>query len=144
MLEGTETATTAVALLLVSATLVATTWKVPADAGAVYCPEPFTLPPPDSCTDQVTRVDWPELVPVTVAVKLTVPPVVVEALGGAMLTEIAAGWVTVTVAVALLVVSATLVATTWKVPADAGAVYCPEPFTLPPPDSWTDQVTAVD
>ena len=82
------------------------------------------------------------MVPVTVAVKLTVPPVVVEALGGLIATAI--GGTTMTVAVALLLVSATLVATTWKVPADPGAVYCPEPFTLPPPDSCTDQVTAVD
>jgi hypothetical protein len=40
--------------------------------------------------------------------------------------------------------SATLVATTWNVPVVEGAVYRPEPSTLPPPDSWTDQVTAVD
>ena len=58
-------------------------------------------------------MDWPPVVPVTVAVKVTVPPVVVEAVAGAIVTEIAAGWVTVTVAVALLEGSATLVATTW-------------------------------
>ena len=60
------------------------------------------------------------MVPVTVAVKLTVPPVVVEALGGLIATAI--GGTTMTVAVALLLVSATLVATTWKVPGDPGAV----------------------
>ena len=54
------------------------------------------------------------------AVKATVPPVVVEAVGG--LIETAMGGITVTVAVALLEVSATLVATTWKVPAVPGAV----------------------
>jgi len=30
-------------------------------------------PPPDSWTDQVTAVDWPVGVPVTVAVKVAVP-----------------------------------------------------------------------
>ena len=51
------------------------------------------------------------MVPVTVAVKLTVPPVVVEALGG--LIDTAMGGRTVTVAVAFFEASATLVATTW-------------------------------
>jgi len=67
-------------------------------------------------------VDWPPVVPLTVAVKATVPPVVVEALAGATVTEIWTAWVTVTVAVALLEGSATLVATTWYVPAELGAV----------------------
>ena len=35
MLDGTETTTWALALFDVSATLVATTWKVPAEPGAV-------------------------------------------------------------------------------------------------------------
>jgi len=55
-----------------------------------------------------------------VAVKVTVPPVVVEALGG--LTETAMGGRTVIVALAFFEVSATLVATTWKVPGAPGAV----------------------
>ena len=52
---------------------------------------------------------------------------------------------TVTVAVALFEPSATLVATTWKVPGFPGAVYLPEPSMLPPfAPSWMDQVTSVD
>ena len=81
------------------------------------------LPPAaPSCTDQVTAVDWPPLVPETVAEKLMVPPVVTLALAGVTLTEIWAAAVTVTVAVAVFDGSATLVATTWNVPAEPGAV----------------------
>ena len=55
---------------------------------------------------------------------------------------------TVTVALALLVMSATLVAVTVCVPAWEGAVYKPLAFTVPDPELppltlSTDQVTAV-
>ena len=51
----TSTVTVAVSLFDGSATLVATTWYVPAAAGAVYWPDESTVPPRTSCTDQVTR-----------------------------------------------------------------------------------------
>jgi hypothetical protein len=106
-----------------SATVVATTWNVPVPDGAVYRPPESMLPPAaPSCTDQVTAVDWPLTVPVTVAVKDIVPPGLTEALPGETETAITAEAVTVTVAVAEREGSATLVATTWNVPAPAGAV----------------------
>ena len=81
------------------------------------------LPPAaPSCTDQVTAPDCPLTVPVTVAVKDMVPPGLTEALAGDTETLITGGAVTVTVATADRVGSATLVATTWKVPAVPGAV----------------------
>jgi hypothetical protein len=49
---------------------------------------------------------------------------------------------TVTVAEPLIEVPVT-VATTWNVPVEPGAVYCPLWSTVPPFDSWTDQVTDV-
>jgi len=72
-----------------------------------------TAPP---VADQVTAV---LLLPVTVAVNCCVAPVISEAVVGEMVTATA---VTVTVAEADLVVSATLVAVTVKVPAVPGAV----------------------
>ena len=72
-----------------------------------------TAPP---VVDQVTAV---LLLPVTVAVNCCVAPVCSEAEVGLMLTDTA---VTVTVAEADLLVSATLVAVTVNVPAIAGAV----------------------
>src|SRR5215475_6145292 len=95
------------------------------------------VPPPASCTRQVTTV---LLVPVTVAVNCRCPPVVTEAVGGDTDTVTRD---TVTVAVAVWVVSAWLVAITWKVPATLGAVYSPAAVTVPPPASCTRQVTAV-
>ena len=78
-----------------------------------------TVPPP-LATDQVTAV---LVVPVTVAVNCTVPPVATEVLLGLTLTVIAGGVVlTVTVALPFLLESATLVATIVAVPAVAGAV----------------------
>jgi hypothetical protein len=57
---------------------------------------------------------------------------------------IGAGRYVVTAADALTVASATLVATTWKVPKVFGAVYTPELVIDPPvAPSWTDHVTAV-
>jgi hypothetical protein len=72
-----------------------------------------TVPP---VADQLTAV---LLLPVTVAVNCCVAPVMSAAVVGEMDTETA---VTVTVAAADLVVSATLVALTVKVPAVPGAV----------------------
>jgi hypothetical protein len=89
-------------------------------------------------------VDWPAVVPLTVAVKLAVPPGESETLGGATLTEMA-GAETETVAVADLLESAALVARTWKVPPADGAVYRPPESTVPPElPSTTDQFTPVD
>ena len=51
------------------------------------------------------------------------------------MTVSGAGAVTVTVALRDFEVSATEVATTWYVPAPAGAVYLPEASIVPPPDS---------
>ena len=73
-----------------------------------------TVPP---VADQVTAV---LVVPVTVAVNCCAPPVKIEADVGLIVT--ATGAVTVTVAVANLLVSATLVARTVNVPAVLGAV----------------------
>ena len=76
-----------------------------------------TVPP---VADQVTAV---LLLPVTVAVNCCVPPVCSDADVGLMLTAITGGGaVTVTVAEADFVLSATLVAVTVRVPAVLGAV----------------------
>jgi hypothetical protein len=83
-------------------------------AGAVYNPEVETVPP---VADQVTDV---LLEPVTVAVNCCVPPVESEADVGLIVTP--TGAVTVIVADAVFVVSATLFAVTVYVPAVAGAV----------------------
>src|SRR5690349_9865145 len=131
---GAVTVTVAAANSLLSATLVAMTWNVPALEGAVYVPAPLMVPPEDpSWMDQLTAFDCP------------LPSPVAEAEAGATDTVTFGAAVTVTVAWPLFELSATLVATTWKVPGDPGAVYRPEPSTLPPDaPSWTDQVTAVD
>ena len=57
----------------------------------------------------MTAVDWPPVVPDTVAEKVKVPPVETLAEAGATVTEIWGDCVTVTVAVAFLDESATLV-----------------------------------
>src|SRR6267142_889328 len=102
------------------------------------------LPPPDSCTLQVTAVDWFPLVPLTVAVNGSDPPVTTEALRGMTATEMPPEALTVTVALSVLEGSAMLAATTWKVPATAGAVYLPEASIIPPPTSCTDQRTSAE
>ena len=89
---------------------------MPALLGAVYNPALDTVPP---VAVHVTAVF--EL-PVTVAVNVFVVPAFSEALVGLMLTDIAAVEVTVTVAEALFVLSAALVAVTVYVPALLGAV----------------------
>jgi hypothetical protein len=61
----------AVALCVLSALLVATTWKVPKTAGAEYSPLEWTVPPEEpSSTDPVTDVS---VAPVTVAANCWLP-----------------------------------------------------------------------
>jgi hypothetical protein len=59
--------------------------------------------------------------PVTVALKLSVPPTLVDAMSGETATAIPWLAVTMMLAVAFLDGSATLVATTWNVPGSPGA-----------------------
>jgi hypothetical protein len=80
------------------------------------------MEPAPEGTDQVAAVDWPAVVPEIVALKVRVPPVAVVAVAGDTLTVTTGAAVTVTVADALFVVSAALVATTWQVLAAFGAV----------------------
>ena len=80
------------------------------------------------------------VVPVTVAVNCCVALVWIEAEVGLIDTEAAGAAVTVTVAEADWVLSATLVAFTVYVPAVVGAEYSPELLTEPP---VADHVTAV-
>lgn len=97
------------------------------------------MPTPAGLIDHVTVV---LASPVTVAVNCRVPPCVNVAVVG----EIRTGGLSVTVAVADLVVSATLVALTVTVCcADtvAGAVYSPPLLTVPTPAGLIDHVTAV-
>jgi hypothetical protein len=101
---GAVTATVAEAELVLSAALVAVTVYVPAVLGAVYRPLVETVPP---VVDQLILV---LLGPVTVAVNCWVLPVSSDAELGEMDTE--TGTVTVTVAEADLVASATLAAFT--------------------------------
>jgi len=121
------------AVFVVSAALVAVTVKLPGVPPAVYKPALETVPP---VADHVTAVF---VVPVTVAVNCCDAPVCrVPEVG---LIEITTGGaVTVTLAEAVFVVSATLVACTVYVPALVGAVYSPELETVPP---VADHVTAV-
>src|SRR6267143_3846909 len=70
--------------------------------------------------DQVTALDCNAVMPVTVAVNASVPPGAMEAGLGEIETAITGVGVTVTVAVPVFDVSATLVAATWYVPATAG------------------------
>ncbi len=101
---GALTVTVAEADLVGSATLVAVTVYVPGVPGAVYKPELDTVP---LVANHVTAVF---VEPVTVAVNCWVPLVkIVDAVG---LSDIATGTVTVTLADANLVGSATLVAVT--------------------------------
>src|SRR5256712_3093889 len=85
MLPSVPTLTVAMPVFVGSATLVAMTVYVPGTAGATYAPVGSTLPPPGG-TNQVTAVEAPAAVPVTVAWKLIVPPGVVDATGGVTAT----------------------------------------------------------
>ena len=95
------------------------------DAGTVDGP-----PAAPSCTDQLTAVDWPPLVPVTASAKFTVPPAWVEAERGDWDGDVERGRDGDMRRASE--VSATLVATTWKAPAVPGAVYRPDASTPPP------------
>ncbi len=101
---GTVTVTVAEADLELSATLVALTVYVPGVPGAVYKPVLLTAPPvADHVTDVLAE-------PVTVAVNCWVLPVRMEPEVGVIVTT--TGAVTVTLADADFVGSATLVAVT--------------------------------
>src|SRR5216684_570067 len=124
---GAVTVTVPEADLLGSTTLVAVTVSVPAEFGAVYSPLELMVPP---LAIQVTTVF--EL-PVTVAVNCCVAPVWRLAEAGLIVIDTTGGVVvTVTAAEAFFVVSATLVAVTVNVPADAVAVYNPPAVMVPP------------
>jgi hypothetical protein len=115
--------------LVVSATLVAVTVAVPAVAGAVYSPVELIVP-----GDAFQLTDLFDALPWTVAVNWAVPPVATEVVAGVTETEVtlaADPVVTVTVAEADLVVSATLVAVTVAEPAAAGAVNRPAGVIVP-------------
>ena len=92
----TVTLTVALALLVVSASLVAVTVYVPAVLGAVYIPDVLIVPP---LVDQVTAGF---VVLLTVAVNCCVPPAITFALLGLMVTVTAGGELIVTEAVALI------------------------------------------
>jgi hypothetical protein len=119
------TETVAVANMLESALLVATTVSVPAFAGAVYTPEVEMLPrAARQLTDLSVTVPWTE------ALNCKALPVFAELEVGETEMEVTTGVgvgdgfaaATVTVAEEDLVLSATLVAVTTSVPALAGAV----------------------
>ncbi len=112
---------------VVSATLVAVTFALPADVGAVKRPLALIVP---AVADQVT--DLFETVPATVAENCCVAPVRIAGAAGDTETEFTTGAATVMVAVADLVVSATLVAVTVAVPAVVAAVK--RPLALMAPD----------
>jgi hypothetical protein len=141
----TVTVTTALAVFVGSALLVAVIVCVPAVAGAVYCPVieivPVAVAPPTTpSTDQVT---FGFGVPVTVAKNCLVVFEVTVAVVGLMLI---ATTVTVTAALADCVLSALLVTVTVCEPAVVGAEYCPVieivPVAVAPPTTpSTDQVT---
>src|SRR5512138_733542 len=104
---GGMTVTVALPDFVASATLVATTWYVPATAGAAYVPAASIVPPPLSCTDQVTPVS---VVFDTVAVKACVPPAGSVAVDGETCTAMGGGGATTVTAPAPdFVGSATLV-----------------------------------
>ena len=103
---GAFTVTLALAFLVVSAALVAVTVYVPAVLGAVNRPLEETDP---LLADQVTAV---LVEPVTVALNCCVAPVLIVALVGATLMPTVTGAFTVTLALAVWVVSAALVALT--------------------------------
>lgn len=109
------TCTVAVADFVGSATLVALTVTLPVVDGAVNKPEEETVP---ALADHVTAV---LVVPVTVARNCCVASVIKPTVLGEIDTLIGAA-TTVTVATAVFVVSAALVAVTVYVPGEAGAV----------------------
>jgi hypothetical protein len=126
---GAATVTVVVADFVVSATLVAVTVTFPAAAGAVKRPLAVIVPP---VADQVT--DLSVTVPCTFAVNCCVAPVRMDGAAGEIemeLTTGGAGALTVMMAVADLVVSATLVAVIVAVPEVAAAVKSPDALIVP-------------
>jgi hypothetical protein len=126
---GAATVTVAVADFVVSATLVAVTVTVPADAGAASRPATEIVP---AEVFQVT--DLLVTVPCTVAVNCCVAPRRMDGADGETETELTTGGggaVTVIVAVADFVLSATLVAVMVAAPAVAAAVKRPDALIVP-------------
>ncbi len=118
MLTGKVTVTVACAVLVLSALLVAVTAQLPAVVGAVNVTGfAVVLESFPQLALQATEVlvVWP-----TVAENTCAPLVFKLAVAGA--TEMVTGAVTVTVALALFIISALLCAVTVQLPADAGAV----------------------
>jgi hypothetical protein len=110
VIAGATTVTAAVAIFVASPILTAVTVTTPAIAGAVNTPAAVIEPPE---ADQFTAA---------FAANETTPPGATEALEGVIVNG---GAVTVTVAVATFVGSATLFAVTVTTPAIAGAVNTP-------------------
>src|SRR5512143_2428213 len=102
---------------------------------------------PPTSPSWTVQVTVPSRVPVTVAVNARFPHASTAPLAGLMATTTAggdgtAGCVTVAVASALAVGSATLVAIGWQSAGVEGAMYTPEGPMLPQPDgSRSDQLT---
>lgn len=123
---ATVTVIFAEADFVLSALLVAVTVTVPADGPAVKSPA-VVIEPEDA--DQVT--DLSVTVPCTVAVSCNVAAVRIDPVAGVTVIDVAVGALTVMVADAVLVGSATLVAVTVAVPAVAPAVNNPAALTVP-------------
>lgn len=111
---------------VLSALLVAVTVAVPGDGPAVKSPAEV-IDPEDA--DHVT--DLSVTLPCTVAVSRSVAAVRIDPVAGVTVTELTVGALTVIVAEAVFVGSATLVAVTVAVPAVAPAVNSPAALTVP-------------
>jgi len=143
-----KTATCALALIAVPSVLAAVTVWVPTCEGAVYRPvtvmvPTVELPPLMLSTDQpMAELETPG----KFTLNCCFAPSARLTDTGEM--ELVPALVTVTVALALLVVSTTLVAVTVCEPAATGAVYMPDTLMVPvaafpPATESTDHVTAV-
>ena len=117
---GVLTVTAAEADFVLSATLVAVTVTLPAEAGAVRRPAAVIVP---ADVDQVTALF--ETVPETDAVNCCWPPVEMLAVVGETETEVTVAAAMVTVAEAVFVGSAKLVTVIFAVPGVAAAVKTP-------------------
>src|SRR5947209_6919205 len=110
------TISVAVARWFASARLCAVTWYVPLDCGATMVPSSFAMYSALQQSEKCTRLS---VVPVTVAVNLTVAPGAAAICDGSMVT-----WtpfdVVMIIAIAFADGSATLVTVTCAVPAAAG------------------------
>jgi hypothetical protein len=123
---GAATVIVAVAVFVASAALVAVIVAVPPVAEAVNSPAELIAP-----EDAFHVTDLFVTVPCTDAVSCSVPLVMTEAVDGETVTEVTTGTATVIVAVAVFVVSATLVAVMVAVPEVAGAVNRPAVLMVP-------------